>query len=224
MPGQGSHFGGITLVCFAVEQEARPFRRLISDSEHVTIAITGIGAENAERCVRREMASRTPAMVISAGFAGALNPALDHSAVVFDAEPGFELITQLIAAGAQPATFHCAEKVVLTAQVKNMLRHLTRRDAVEMESKIIRSLCAERGIPSATVRVISDTADENLPLDFNSLLGKNNQIDYGKLARTLLQSPLKIWELLVFARRVRRAAQRLASVLSQTIFASRQTG
>src|SRR5438132_908286 len=141
------------LVCFAVEQEARAFRSRLPYGAGVRVILTGIGFQNATDAVTRQISSAPPSSVISAGFAGALNPRLPLGAVLFDAEPDFKLLPFVLAAGAQPATFHSCKEVVVTAQAKNMLRHLTGRDAVEMESQAIRAACAARGIPSATIRV-----------------------------------------------------------------------
>ena len=205
------------LVCFAVEQEARPFRRRLPYGAGVRVILTGIGFQNANDAIARQISSSPISAVISAGFAGALNPRLPLDAVLFDAEPDFELLPFVLAAGAQPATFHSCNQVVVTAQAKNMLRHLTGRDAVEMESHAIRAACAARGIPSATIRVVSDTAEENLPLDFNALLGKDLRIDYRKLMMALAKSPGSIWRVWVFSRQIQRAAERLGTVLAKII-------
>ena len=83
-----------------------------------------------------------------------------------------------------------------------------------MESGIIRAICKERGIPSATVRVISDAADEDLPLDFNRLMDADARFRYDRLAVALLKSPGRIRALIQMGFRTRRAARELASVLS----------
>ena len=59
------------LVCFAVNQEAAPFRRLAADRDHVRVVVTGIGRRNAERCIKYELSRGTPEFVLTAGFAGA---------------------------------------------------------------------------------------------------------------------------------------------------------
>jgi len=97
------------------------------------------------------------------------------------------------------------------------LRKLTGADAVEMESGIIRAICREHNIPSATVRVISDPANEDLPLDFNLVLDAGQNLRRGKLALALAKSPGKIGALLQLRRQTRKAAERLAQVLTKAI-------
>jgi hypothetical protein len=84
-----------------------------------------------------------------------------------------------------------------------------------MESEVIHAVCRERGIPCATVRVISDTAGEDLPLDFNRLSKPDMNLDYGKLAWAIARSPGKIGALLKLQKQTRFAAERLADTLSR---------
>jgi adenosylhomocysteine nucleosidase len=97
------------------------------------------------------------------------------------------------------------------------LRAETGADAVEMESAAIQAVCAERGIPCATVRVISDTAHEDLPLDFNALAKPDQSLDFGKLFLALAKSPGKIGALMQLQQKTKFAAEQLAAVLSKIL-------
>ena len=123
----------------------------------------------------------------------------------------------LLAAGARPATFHCADRVAASAESKRALRLSTGADAVEMESGVIRAMCREHKILSATVRVISDAANEDLPLDFNRLMDAEQNLSYAKLALALAGSPRKISALLKLQKQTQTAAERLARVLATVI-------
>ena len=63
---------------------------------------------------------------------------------------------------------------------------------VEMESEAFEEICRERLLRLATVRVISDAARDDLPLDFNQLSRPDWSLDYGKLAWSVARSPGKI--------------------------------
>lgn len=202
-----------TLVCFAVPDEARPFRRL--QPRGTRVLVTGMGPIHARERLQQHLASRPtpPKWIVTAGFAGALNPRFSTSDIVFDADPASGLGPRLLAVGALPATFHASPRVATTAEAKRSLRTTTQADAVEMESGPIRALCQSLGIPSATIRVISDTADEDLPLDFNDLMGPDGQIAMGRLIRAVLCSPGRIPALIQLGRTSSRAAHTLARTL-----------
>src|SRR5436309_12089694 len=99
----------LTLVCFAVKQEAKYFRRIAGSQPGVETLLTGIGQRNAERAIRAALAVEDPrlpaaplpmpsppapppynwrreswpGLVLSCGFAGGLRPELATGTVVF---------------------------------------------------------------------------------------------------------------------------------------------
>jgi adenosylhomocysteine nucleosidase len=230
----------LTLVCFALKEEAAPFRKMAASRPHVSLLLTGIGRKNAEKSVHEFLAGNSPKLVLTCGFAGGLKPDLKPGMVVFEAsEPpsitsrsrgdeaqikgisetphvvSYHLWEKLLGAGAKPAKFFCADRIATTVAEKKKLRVETGADAVEMESGAIHPVCRERGIPCATVRVISDTAGEDLPLDFNALVKPDLSLDYGKLAWAIAKSPGKISALMQLQKKTRFAAEQLAGVLSK---------
>jgi hypothetical protein len=107
--------------------------------------------------------------------------------------------------------------VAVTMKEKEILARRSGAEAVEMESGVIRAICWKSGIPSATVRVISDAHDENLPLDFNRLMTKDYRMNWGKLGLQLMRNPLAIPKLVQFQNRLSRSAEALAAVLGAMV-------
>jgi adenosylhomocysteine nucleosidase len=229
------------LICFALKEEAAPFRKIAAGNAApaqagISILLTGIGRQNAEKSAREFLTTHSPKLVLACGFAGGLNPDLKLGDVVFEIFPRSSrresaqiesgekseptdvgCYEKLIAAGAKPAKIFCAERIATTIAEKKALRDESGADAVEMESAAIHAVCAERGIPCATIRVISDTANEDLPLDFNALSKPDKSLDYGKLAWAITKSPGKISALMELQKKTKFAAERLAEVLGKII-------
>ncbi|HZL12674.1 MAG TPA: hypothetical protein VFC85_00885 [Verrucomicrobiae bacterium] len=252
-----------TLICFALKEEAAPFRKIAAGKTNISILIVGIGRQNAEKSLREflsnwgahasgvqfsasrrkhsgatpEQARETralPQLVLTCGFAGALNPDLKIGDVVFEIpssssrresaqiESGEKLepiyigcYDKLMVAGAKPAKIFCANRIATTIAEKKKLRAETGADAVEMESAAIHAVCREHDIPCATVRVISDTANEDLPLDFNALAKPDRNLDYGKLFLAIARSPGKVGALMQLQKKTKFAAEQLADVLAK---------
>ncbi len=223
------------LICFAVKEEAAPFRKIAAGKSGISILITGIGRQNAEKSVREFLSTNSPKFVLTCGFAGGLNPELKAGEVVFEIPNrrdelhesqikneirdscNSSLREKLVAGGAKPAKIFCANRIATTIAEKKKLRDETGADAVEMESAAIHAVCREHGIPCATVRVISDTANEDLPLDFNSIMNAEQEIDFGKLTLALVKSPGKIPSLIRLQKQSKAAAEKLAEVLGKVI-------
>lgn len=223
------------LVCFALKEETAPFHAVAARHPGVITLIVGIGRQNAEKSVRGFLPSVSPQLVLTCGFAGGLNPDLKIGDVVFEIpeatltpalshpmgeggrRTGEGLFARLVAAGAKPAKFHCADRIATTVAEKKTLREQTGADVVEMESAAIHAVCAEKQIPCVTVRVISDTAGEDLPLDFNALAKPDKSLDFGKLAWAIAKSPGKIGALMALQKKTSFAARQLAAVLEKLV-------
>lgn len=204
------------LVCFAVREEAAFAWPLIvkGGSERL---VTGMGRRNASTHFEEALRRFSPERVLTCGFAGALNPEFKIGDVLFDEDFDAGMGKALLAAGAVPAKFHCSVRVAVTVGEKAELWRSTGADAVEMESAVIRSLCQSHRIPSVTVRVISDTAHQDLPLDFNALMTSEQKISIPKLMAKLVKSPASIPKLIELQRNTRFAARRLAEVLNKSV-------
>jgi adenosylhomocysteine nucleosidase len=211
-----------TLVCFALKEEAAPFHQIAAGRPGIFTLIVGIGQENAGKSVRSFLAACSPDRVVTCGFAGGLNPGLKLGDVIFELPgggapaPGDPLVRGLLAAGAKPGKFFCADRIATTVAEKRALRGQTGADAVEMESGAIHAVCRERKLPCVTLRAISDPADEDLPLDFNVLAKPDRSLDFGKLAWAIAKSPGKIPQLMRLQKKTKLAAERLAAVLANS--------
>ena len=200
------------LVCFALPEEARPFQKRAPKAPALRVLVTGMGSRNTERSLAAALAGSKPSLVLTCGLAGGLDPALAPNTVLFETDDS-SLAARLSSMGLRAAHFHCANRIAVTAEEKATLRRETGADAVEMESGCIHAICRQHGVRCATVRVISDTASENLPLDFNALATPELKMDFGKLALALAKSPGRIPALLRLQRRVSGAAKALADKL-----------
>jgi adenosylhomocysteine nucleosidase len=204
------------LICFAVPEETK-FFRLCPLETTFQIWITGMGRKNAAESVRKAIARVTPERVITAGFAGGLNPALKCGTVLFEEDYDAGFGRDLEEMGVVPARFYCHRRVAITAEEKMALWRETGADAVEMESSVIRTICRDMRIPSATIRVISDDASQDLPLDFNALMTSEDRIDYVKLIGAVLARPSRIPKLIEFQRQTISAARKLGGVLEELL-------
>lgn len=216
------------LVTFAVPEESRPFLRAWGDATgsrptrkgpscwrfvDLDVLVTGMGARNAESCLDRFLVAHHPRWIVTAGFAGGLDPEFPRGTVGVSSDPGFLDAALSKGSGLRRMSFHESRRVVHTTAAKADLHRTSACQAVDMESGTIRRISMARGIPSATIRVVSDDATEDLPLDFGSLMGPDDRIDWVRLALLLLGSPSLIPRLIRFQGQLRPCADRLAKAL-----------
>jgi adenosylhomocysteine nucleosidase len=120
----------------AIYAEADAIRPILPAWAELTVI--GIRAVKLERTIE-------PRAIVMAGFAGALDPALELGDIVRDDPQG---------------TIFTSSELVATAEEKARLFHQTGAKAVDMENATVREFALRMGVPFFGIRAISDTAGE----------------------------------------------------------------
>lgn len=111
------------------------------------------------------------------------------------------------------------ERFLTTARVigrSDEKKHLGQSaDAVEMESLGVLSAAEERGVPAVAIRVISDTVDEDLPLDMNEVLTDAGRVSIPRVLGQVALHPGAVPGLMRLGRDSKRAAVTLCEFLDR---------
>ena len=148
--------------------------------------------------------------IISTGFCGALDPALRIGDIVVDREAAVASEAPFVR-----AEIFSADRVAVTAAEKRALRNRTGAAAVEMEAAAVKNKAAEWRVPFMCIRVVSDTASGDLPLDFNHFRNADGNFSRTRIALAAMARPFSAMPGLVeLDRNCRRAAQALGDFLA----------
>jgi adenosylhomocysteine nucleosidase len=189
----------------------------------VAVIHTGVGKmicrQQMEVMFRRE---RFEAL-ISAGFAGALEPELrvghllvaeNYSSAKLLNAAGLDLTNEGIFLGKLATVPRMIES---TAQ-RETLNKRTGAAAVDMETETIAELCQAHDVPMLSVRAISDTSLEPFPAPANVLFDLAKQrTDFVRLGSYLLTHPSALARLNAFRQRVGIARKVLTDVLVEIL-------
>jgi adenosylhomocysteine nucleosidase len=225
------------LVTFAVRAEFAPwqrrrnFLRLPGDSPvfeatfggaRVRAILTGMGQEFALNAAKNCFAYR-PDICISTGLAGSLRSghrAGDILAPRLVSEVGEpvavathrELLSTAVDCGARQIE-RLATSRTLIARAEQKRELSSQAEAVDMESYTILAEAARCGVPAVAIRAVSDTADFDVPYDFEKARDGQGQIRLMGIISQVLRKPAGLPDLLKLAHDSRFAARRLAEFL-----------
>jgi len=148
--------------------------------------------------------------ILSIGFCGALDPALRIGDIVVSGEvPGG------LGASFVRGDVVSVDRVAITVREKCDLRAATGAAVVEMESAAVAEKARKWNVPFGCVRVVSDAAGEDLPLDFNQYRDADGRFERTRIALAALGRPFTVLPGLVrLDRHCRRAAERLGEFLA----------
>lgn len=148
--------------------------------------------------------------ILSIGFCGALDPALRIGDIVVSGE-----VPKGLGASFVRGDVVSVDRVAITVRDKCDLRASTGAAVVEMESAAVAQKAREWDVPFGCVRVVSDVAGEDLPLDFNRYRDADGRFERTRIALAALGRPFTVLPGLIrLDRHCRRAAERLGEFLA----------
>lgn len=225
------------LVTFAVRAEFAPWRRrrnflrlpgewpvfeAMFGGAQVRAVLTGMGRDHALEAAKRSLAYK-PDICISTGLAGSLRrefmpgDILGARLVSEVGEPVAvashrELLSVSVDCGArQIERLATSRTLIARAEQKRLLGN--QAEAVDMESYTILAEAARCGVPAVAIRAISDTADFDVPYDFEKARDAQGQIRVMGVLSQVLRQPSGLPDLLKLVRDSRFASRRLADFL-----------
>ena len=183
--------------------------------DEVLAVCAGMGQEAARRAFAAAEGRGTVELVLSVGWAGALDPNLKAGTCsvlseVIDAQTG----ERFALTNGKPRV-----RVVTTARVadeaeKRRLAAAYGAVMVDMEAAAIARLAQARGIPMMCAKAVSDGADMKLP-DLNPFIDRSGQMRMGAFVAYILVRPLLWRGLIQLGRQSAVGAKALAATLEQ---------
>jgi adenosylhomocysteine nucleosidase len=152
--------------------------------------------------------------MMSTGYCGALDPELRVGDIVVSDDS--ELTAGRKFTRGRMTT---QDRVAVTAADKRALREQTGAIAVDMEAEAVQHRAKELGVRYACVRVVSDAAEEDMPLDFNRYRTADGNFSRGRIALAAMARPFSVMPaLLEFDRRSKQASLALGDFLADCKF------
>jgi len=181
-------------VVFALPFEGRGFPERGEGFEKKVLNVCGAAAARRFEEILY-LSSSKPERVILAGLAGGLNPDLRVGDVLAQGEG---------IASIRAGVVFTADEIIETLEKKRELREKTDADCVDLETGLMFEVCQKWGIPIVSLRAISDTAAENLPLPGSVLVHPVTMRP--SVSGIFVQLIIRPWKVPAFFRMVRNAS------------------
>jgi adenosylhomocysteine nucleosidase len=164
-----------------------------------------------------------PTLLISAGFAGGLQPGLKAGDLILGenhSDP--DVVSRLsLHDGWRIGCVSTAESILESAEDKRFLGLRTGCLAGDLETAHLARICGDRGLPMLSVRCISDAMEDDLPVPADVLLNpKTGRPDSLALFRHLISRPSSVAGFNKLLKNSRVAQDHLARGLEEILLSS----
>jgi adenosylhomocysteine nucleosidase len=196
-------------------------RSAVWHGEPALFVANGPGPKLAAEAVQVVSNRQPVAAWVSIGFCGGLDPAL-QAGDIFVASEVLGVGPALPPPGARKAhkigRLVSTDRVAVTPREKLDLRRIG-ADAVEMEAAPVAKNAQENRVPFYCVRVVTDTSEEELPLDFNHMRGSDGRFSRAKILAAACRKPGVVFpELMRLNQRTKSAAVALGDFIADCRF------
>ena len=187
----------------------------------VALVVGGLGRAAARQATQVLLDGHRPRWVVSAGFAGGLDPALKRYDAVMPCEvidlQGTCLRLDLSVphepnSRLRTGRLLTVDAIVRTAAEKEQLRTQYSADVVDMETSAVAAICAERAVRFLSIRVISDEAGVDLPKEIASLMTRSGSYRVGAALRAIWNRPSSLKDFWALHEHAQEAADKLAEI------------
>lgn len=204
----------------------------------------GVGRKNAVKAANCLLESIKVDLLISAGVAGGIRHGLNVGDLVVAESVGhsnqcdfdggelqlesdyvcnkevFQLAMQV--SKGMKMKFHfgsllTVDKVISCASTKKRIGEQNPFLAVEMESAAVAEVAYGKGVKFAAIRSISDDIDDDLHLDYDSIMSDEGKVKVTSIALEVLKNPQKLSLLRRLNKQTKTAAKSLALFMSELI-------
>jgi adenosylhomocysteine nucleosidase len=190
------------------------------------VVLTGAGKAAARHGAELLIAGHRPRWIVSAGFAGGLDPSLSRNDLVIPHQV-IDLEGNLLAIEASipnlpgvkrtEGRLLTVDRLIARPSEKADLRQLHRADLIDMETSAVARLAHERRLRFLSVRVISDDAHAELPAEVARLLAHSGSYRLGVALRAIWQRPSTVKDFWSLHARALESADRLASCIRRVL-------
>jgi nucleoside phosphorylase len=188
----------------------------------IEVLHTGVGEKVCRQRVAKFLQDQYFDLLISTGFAGALNDELQVGDLLLaknfstiNPNESDSLPSNLRIHRADLLTVH---GLIDSSEERNKIGRASGAAAVDMETEFIARACAEHGVPLLSLRVITDSPHKPFPAPTKVLFDIDKQrIHLLRLATFFLAHPNRVPRMVQFARRIAHARKILARALATLI-------
>lgn len=206
-------------IVFALEFESAYFRARFDPRLRLGIWTMGAMGEAVAAPFQQKLRTTRPGIIVSAGFAGALQPDLQVGDLVIGTNYSDPKILEKLAFSEiwQRGDVLTVPAIIEQGTEKARLGRESGAAVADMESAHVAALCREFAIPMLSIRCISDGVADDMPVPANVLMKPNGRPDSLALFRHLVANPGAVGGFNRLVKNARKAQAALSDGLEELI-------